>query len=44
LGKARDLCEKLLSYASPLQLYAEEITRAAAATSATSRKRSRTSP
>jgi GH15 family glucan-1,4-alpha-glucosidase len=23
--KARDLCEKLLSYASPLQLYAEEI-------------------
>jgi GH15 family glucan-1,4-alpha-glucosidase len=25
LGRARDLCEKLLSYASPLQLYAEEI-------------------
>jgi GH15 family glucan-1,4-alpha-glucosidase len=25
LGKARDLCEKLLSTASPLQLYAEEI-------------------
>jgi len=24
-GRARDLCEKLLSYASPLQLYAEEI-------------------
>jgi GH15 family glucan-1,4-alpha-glucosidase len=25
VDKARDLCEKLLSYASPLQLYAEEI-------------------
>ena len=25
LERARDLCEKLLSYASPLQLYAEEI-------------------
>jgi GH15 family glucan-1,4-alpha-glucosidase len=25
LGRARDLCDKLLSYASPLQLYAEEI-------------------
>jgi alpha,alpha-trehalase len=25
LPRARDLCEKLLSYASPLQLYAEEI-------------------
>jgi alpha,alpha-trehalase len=25
LGRARELCEKLLSYASPLQLYAEEI-------------------
>jgi GH15 family glucan-1,4-alpha-glucosidase len=25
LSRARDLCEKLLSYASPLQLYAEEI-------------------
>jgi GH15 family glucan-1,4-alpha-glucosidase len=25
VGRARDLCEKLLSYASPLQLYAEEI-------------------
>ena len=25
LGRARTLCEKLLSYASPLQLYAEEI-------------------
>ena len=25
LTKARQLCEKLLSYASPLQLYAEEI-------------------
>jgi alpha,alpha-trehalase len=25
LGRARKLCEKLLSYASPLQLYAEEI-------------------
>ena len=25
LAKARALCEKLLSYASPLQLYAEEI-------------------
>ena len=23
--RARDLCEKVLSYASPLQLYAEEI-------------------
>ncbi|MDX6208379.1 MAG: alpha,alpha-trehalase, partial [Frankiales bacterium] len=25
LDRARDLCEKLLSYASPLFLYAEEI-------------------
>src|SRR5205823_8480530 len=25
LDRARELCEKLLSYASPLQLYAEEI-------------------
>jgi alpha,alpha-trehalase len=25
LSRARELCEKLLSYASPLQLYAEEI-------------------
>jgi GH15 family glucan-1,4-alpha-glucosidase len=25
VDRARDLCEKLLSYASPLQLYAEEI-------------------
>ncbi|HZM09629.1 MAG TPA: glycoside hydrolase family 15 protein, partial [Candidatus Limnocylindrales bacterium] len=25
LARARGLCEKLLSYASPLQLYAEEI-------------------
>jgi GH15 family glucan-1,4-alpha-glucosidase len=25
LERARELCEKLLSYASPLQLYAEEI-------------------
>src|SRR5205807_9011129 len=25
LARARELCEKLLSYASPLQLYAEEI-------------------
>jgi alpha,alpha-trehalase len=25
IGRARDLCEKLLSYASPLDLYAEEI-------------------
>ena len=25
LTRARELCEKLLSYASPLQLYAEEI-------------------
>ena len=25
LARARQLCEKLLSYASPLQLYAEEI-------------------
>jgi GH15 family glucan-1,4-alpha-glucosidase len=25
VARARDLCEKLLSYASPLQLYAEEI-------------------
>jgi GH15 family glucan-1,4-alpha-glucosidase len=25
LDRARPLCEKLLSYASPLQLYAEEI-------------------
>ena len=25
VARARELCEKLLSYASPLQLYAEEI-------------------
>ena len=25
IARARDLCEKLLSFASPLQLYAEEI-------------------
>jgi GH15 family glucan-1,4-alpha-glucosidase len=25
VARARQLCEKLLSYASPLQLYAEEI-------------------
>src|SRR5439155_23692118 len=25
VARARDLCEKLLSYASPLQLYAEEL-------------------
>jgi len=25
IGRAKALCEKLLSYASPLQLYAEEI-------------------
>jgi GH15 family glucan-1,4-alpha-glucosidase len=25
INRARELCEKLLSYASPLQLYAEEI-------------------
>ena len=25
ITRARELCEKLLSYASPLQLYAEEI-------------------
>ena len=35
LARARELCEKLLSYASPLQLYAEEIDPATAATWAT---------
>ena len=25
VARARDLCEKMLSYSSPLQLYAEEI-------------------
>jgi GH15 family glucan-1,4-alpha-glucosidase len=43
LDRARELCEKLLSYASPLGLYAEEIDPRTAATSATSRRRSPTS-
>ena len=41
--RARELCEKLLSFASPLGLYAEEIDRAAGATWATSRRPSPTS-
>ena len=41
--RARALCERLLSYASPLGLYAEQLDPGQrAATSATSRRRSRT--
>ena len=40
--RARALCERLLSHASPLLLYAEELEAAAAATSGTSRRRSPT--
>ena len=42
--RARDLMERLLRIASPLGLYAEEFETETAATSATSRRRSRTSP
>jgi alpha,alpha-trehalase len=41
--RGRELCEKLLSYSSPLGLYAEEIDPVPAAISATSRRPSLTS-
>jgi GH15 family glucan-1,4-alpha-glucosidase len=41
-AKARALCEKLLGYASPLYLYAEEIDARSGRHSATSRRRSPT--
>jgi alpha,alpha-trehalase len=44
MGHATALCERLLAHASPLGLYAESSTRAPDATSATSRRRSRTWP
>ena len=44
LQRARDLMERLLRDASPLGLYAEELDAAPAATSGTSRRRSRTWP
>ena len=42
--RARKLCAKLLSFAGPLELYAEEIDPHTASISATSRRRSPTWP
>ena len=42
LERARKLCERLLAYASPLELYAEEIDLHSGRHSATSRRRSPT--
>ncbi len=42
LREAEHLCERLLTYASPLGLYAEELDPPQGATSATTRRRSRT--
>lgn len=42
VSRARHLCERLLSFASPTHLYAEEIERAPDAIWATSRRRSPT--
>ena len=42
--RARALCQKLLSFAGPLQLYAEEIDTTTGSTSATSRRHSPTWP
>lgn len=42
MGRAKRLCERLLSFASPLLLYAEEIEPRSGVTWATSRRRSPT--